>query len=146
MPYTEYDILLADDDADDCFIFQEVLTELGIKRKPVVINDGVATINYLKGAILLPDIIFLDINMPLKDGLTVLKELREEPTLVNIPVVMFSTTRHTSAVQNAYDLGASLYACKPGGFTKYIPLLGKILSLDVGGLLTRRSIDRFVVE
>ena len=146
MPYSDYTILLADDDPDDCLLFEEVLHELGIERKPIVVNNGEELINYLKDAVLLPDILFLDINMPLKDGIAALQEIKSDKTLKQLPVIMLSTTRHPGTVQVAYNLGASLYACKPNGYSQSINLIQKILSLDVTGLLAKRSMDRFLIE
>jgi CheY-like chemotaxis protein len=146
MPYSEYNILLADDDPDDCLLFSEVLQELGIQRKPTVVGNGEELINYLKDAILLPDILFLDINMPLKDGITALQEIKNDKTLRQLPVIMLSTTKHPGTVQVAYNMGANLYACKPNGYSQSVNLIQKILSLDVTGLLSHRSLDRFLIE
>jgi CheY-like chemotaxis protein len=146
MPYSSYAILLADDDPDDCQLFKEALGDLAIQQQPIIVHNGEQLIQYLKDAVLLPDLLFLDINMPFKDGLTALQEIKAEAHLKHIPVVMFSTTKDQGTVQKAYNAGASLYACKPNGYTALVNLLQKILSLDVTGLLAHRNMERFLIQ
>lgn len=146
MPYSKYFIMLADDDADDCLLFQQALGDLSIEQKPLTFDNGQALLDYLHEAIVLPDLLFLDINMPLKNGLEALKEIKSHKTLQHVPIVMFSTTRNPHTVQNAFGAGANLYACKPASYVQLVSLLQKILELEVGGLLSHRSMDRFLIE
>jgi CheY-like chemotaxis protein len=146
MPYSQYAILLADDDPDDCMLFTEALRDLSIRQQPVIIPDGQQLIDYLKDAVIIPDLVFLDINMPLKDGVAALKEIKAEKSLRHIPVVMLSTTKSPQTLQETYRSGASLYACKPTSYTSLVLLLQKILSLDASGLLAHRSLEQFVIE
>ena len=146
MPYCSYSILLAEDDPDDCQLFTEALSDLAIKQRPIIIHDGEQLVQYLRDTVILPDLLFLDINMPFKDGLTALQEIKAEEHLRHLPIVMFSTTKDLGTVQKAYQSGASLYACKPSGYTLLVNLLQRILSLDVTGLLAHRTPDRFVMK
>lgn len=146
MPYSRYYILLADDDPDDCMLFTEVLRDLSIEQQPVCVTNGQQLIDFLKEAIVLPDLLFLDINMPLKNGVAALKEIKEEVALRNIPVVILSTTKHPATVQETYRLGANLYVCKPTSYSALFSLVQGILAMDVTGLLQHPSPERFLLE
>jgi CheY-like chemotaxis protein len=146
MPYSKYYILLADDDPDDCMLFTEVLRDLSIEQQPVCVSNGQQLIDFLKESIVLPDLLFLDINMPLKNGVAALKEIKEVAIFRNIPVVMLSTTKHPATVQETYRLGANLYACKPTSYSALVSLVQRILAMDVTGLLRHRSLERFLLE
>jgi len=138
--------MLADDDPDDRLLFQQALEDLSIEQHPLTFPNGKDLIDYLHKAIVLPDLLFLDINMPLKNGLETLNEIKTDKTLQNVPIVMFSTTINPNFVQSAYLAGANLYAAKPSSYTQLVTLLRRILELDAGGLLIKRSMDRFLFE
>ena len=145
MPYTNYILLLAEDDPDDQLLFKQALEDLTIREQPIIVFNGQQLVDYLKEAMVLPDLLFLDINMPLKDGLTALQEIREMPRLAHLAVVVLSTTSDHDAVERSYELGASLYAVKPTGYELLVDLLRNILSLDVKGILKNRQRTRFLV-
>ncbi len=124
-------IYLADDDADDCILFEEALRELSVKTLLTVTNDGVELMNTLDEKVPPPPyVIFLDLNMPGKNGFDALKEIREIEKLKNIPVVIFSTTSNTDTVDRTFNLGANYYICKPANFSLLIKAIEKVLSLD----------------
>jgi two-component system, chemotaxis family, response regulator Rcp1 len=112
-------ILIADDDEDDVQLTRDCLYE---NRLPVDVNeveDGQCLMELLKnralsnGFIQLPQLILLDINMPRKDGLQALKEIKEDADLCKIPVVMFTTSVAPKDIERAYSLGANCYVTKP---------------------------------
>jgi len=146
MPYYQYLIILADDDPDDRLLFQQALVDLSIEQMPLTFSNGQALLDYLQNAIVLSDLLFLDINMPLKNGLETLVEIKASQALQHVPTVMFSTTVNPAFVESAYYSGANLFACKPSSYTQLVSLLQKILELDAVGLLAKRSIDRFIFE
>src|SRR5689334_8593873 len=85
MPFRHYNLLLAEDDPDDQLLFTDALKALSIVHSPVIVADGQVLMDYLAEAPRLPDLLFLDINMPLKDGLTALEEIKATPALAHLP-------------------------------------------------------------
>jgi CheY-like chemotaxis protein len=135
-------ILLADDDEDDCILFEDALKEICPERSNLTTtNDGFRLMQLLKSpAPHSPDIIFLDLNMPVKNGFQCLSEIRKNKDLKSIPVVIFSTTAQKEAIDKVYEGGASLYIRKPGSFSKLKHLIEKVLSMDwKGGLQTPKE-------
>jgi CheY-like chemotaxis protein len=111
-------ILLADDDEDDCLLFQDVLSDLPIKTNLTVAKNGQEVLQLLSASIEPPDIIFLDMNMPLLNGVECLKEIRRIPGLSTTPVIILSTSSHSVAVEDVFNHGADLYIRKPDTFKK----------------------------
>jgi two-component system, chemotaxis family, response regulator Rcp1 len=119
MQHQPFRILIADDDEEDVQLTKECLAD---NRHPVAVNeveDGQYLIDLLKnklpvnGGNQLPQLILLDINMPRKDGLQALKEIKEDLQLCKIPVVMFTTSVAPKDIERAYALGANCYVTKP---------------------------------
>ncbi|MBP4142496.1 response regulator [Flavobacterium sp. P4023] len=110
-------LLLADDDIDDRLFFEDAVEELFSSYKLATVNDGVELMELLaKDSEQLPDILFLDINMPRKTGCECLSEIKANETLKDIPVVIFSTSLDIEIVNKLYDNGAHYYIRKPGDF------------------------------
>lgn len=120
-----YNLLLADDDDDDCIFFKEALDELSLPVTLATVHDGVELMEYLDTAAgNLPDILFLDLNMPRKNGHECLSEIKEAELLKKLPVIIFSTSLDSKNVDLMYDMGATYYISKPGDFSK----LKKVIS------------------
>ena len=129
-------VILADDDKDDQEIFHEALTEANIPVNLTRVDNGQELMNHLKDPTEPnPDIIFLDINMPLKSGIEALTEIKTDETLKEIPIVMLSTSSHLRDVEDAFTAGANLYVQKPGSFSSLIILLKKVFMLKWAGAL-----------
>jgi len=112
-------ILLADDDHDDCMFFKKALEELDPSAKLEFVNDGDLLMIYLEKPLQeLPDVIFLDINMPRKNGIECLSELKKNEKLKNIPVVMFSTSNSWETINSLFKSGAQIYIHKPSDFSQ----------------------------
>lgn len=112
-----HNLLLADDDCDDCLFFQEALDELPLKSNLTTVNDGVELMSFLAGtASPLPIALFLDLNMPLKSGFECLSEIKLIEHLRQIPVIIFSTSFDMKVIDTLYENGASYYIRKPGEF------------------------------
>ena len=110
-------LLLADDDMDDRLFFQDAVEELRLAVDLVTVSDGVELMEFLnKGMGQLPDVLFLDLNMPRKSGFECLSEIKLSETLKSIPVVIFSTSFDTVVVDKLYNNGAHYYIRKPGDF------------------------------
>ena len=124
-------ILLADDDEDDRLLFKEAIDEIGIKTKLTMFNNGQELMEYLKlPEIVLPDLIFLDLNMPIKSGMQCLKEIRCNPALKDISVAIYSTSSSESDIEDTFVNGANIYLNKPNNFNKLQESIGKVLQIN----------------
>jgi CheY-like chemotaxis protein len=122
-------IFLADDDADDRMLFGEALKELTTLTKLTLSNDGLELMSNL--GTMVPDIVFLDLNMPRKNGFQCLEEIRNTPKLKDIPIIIFSTTANNDAVNKTYLLGANYYICKPNSFRLLVKAIETVLTLEM---------------
>jgi len=104
-------IILADDDPDDCFIFSTMSHELD-NVQTTCVNDCNTLLEYLKNNNP-PDLIFLDLNMPILSGQDCLKQIKENQEWKKIPVVVYSTASRHEIVDQCKQLGADLYIVKP---------------------------------
>jgi CheY-like chemotaxis protein len=109
-------LFLAEDDIDDSFLFQEALKELNDNVRLHVAVNGEDLLLQLDEKKQAADLIFLDLNMPVKNGFECLAELRNDERFKHVPVVVLSTTAHKESVQQAYHTGANLYVKKPSTF------------------------------
>ncbi|SEI60006.1 CheY chemotaxis protein or a CheY-like REC (receiver) domain [Dyadobacter koreensis] len=126
-------IFLADDDEDDCMLFEDALREVNASTELATANDGVELMNLLgKTVPPPPDVIFLDLNMPKKNGFECLAEIRNSQQYKNIPVVIFSTTGEEEAINKLYEQGANYFVRKPGSFPKLKSAIQRILAIDWG--------------
>jgi CheY-like chemotaxis protein len=124
-------ILLADDDEDDCVLFADVLEGLSTSPRLTTAKNGQHLMQILEERdSLLPDIIFLDVNMPLKNGIECLAEIRQDERLKMLPVIIFSTSAQKWAVDRAYELNANFFIRKPDTFMDLKNVIQKILSLN----------------
>ena len=121
-------VLLADDDQDDREIFFEALASLDSDVLYEGVEDGQEAINALANHTSLPNIIFLDINMPIMDGWDVLKKLKSESPYVDIPVIVYSTSSGQKEKKLAFDLGALCFITKPESMILIKSMLEIVLS------------------
>ncbi len=120
-------IILAEDDEDDKYIFADALKEIDDRIKVEYVTDGNKLMNLLQH--FLPDILFLDLDMPHKNGLECLVEIRNNPRLSHLPVVVFSSTTRPANIQTAYEMGAHLFLIKSSNFKDYKEALKTIMRL-----------------
>jgi CheY-like chemotaxis protein len=124
-------ILLADDDPDDRLLVWEAVREADVPGELHVVNDGEELLDYLRRrgkftsskTYPLPDLILLDLNMPRKDGRATLAEIKQDPSLRWIPVVVLTTSSACDDVRRAYDLGVCSYFTKPQSFEELVQLM-----------------------
>jgi CheY-like chemotaxis protein len=128
-------ILLADDDKDDRFLFREALSELPFHTQLETVHDGEQLMNYLhENQGHLPDVLFLDLNMPKKNGFECLTEIKTTDGLMELPVVMFSTSYPRDAhyesdiIKTLRSIGANEYLRKPAGFAELKQAIHSILA------------------
>lgn len=139
-------ILLAEDDLDDQMLFEEALGEVNEQVILFTVKDGVELLERLKQADELPDLLVLDLNMPLKDGFECLEEIRASPQLQIIPVVICSTSSDKRSLDLVYDLGANYYLCKPNSFSQLKEAIAQVLTLDFKDNVFRPSRANFVLN
>jgi CheY-like chemotaxis protein len=121
-------VLLADDDRDDHYFFREVLQDINTTFRFDVVDDGGELLLLLQHYV--PDILFLDLEMPVKNGLECLREIRENPSTKDLPVVVFSSTTRSVNIDTAYDIGADLFFIKPSTFSDLKSSLTALLALE----------------
>jgi CheY-like chemotaxis protein len=123
-------ILLADDDIDDRELFQEAMSETGFPLDVQLAEDGSRLIELLKAEKKLPDIIFLDLNMPNKNGKECLVEIRKNSYYNHIPIVIYSTSSSNRDIDETFENGANLYVRKPSSFNELLLITKNVLLLD----------------
>jgi CheY-like chemotaxis protein len=128
-------ILLADDDADDRMLVRDALADCGITSQLLAVEDGEALLAYLRrtgpysepGRAPRPGLILLDLNMPKKDGREALKEIRADPELASIPVVVLTTSTAPQDMERSYELGANSVVVKPVTYDGLVTLMRGIV-------------------
>ena len=124
-------IFLADDDADDCMLFEDALREVSESIALTTANDGAELIHLMKTTVPPPpDVIFLDLNMPKKNGFECLEYIRQTEQWKDIPIVVFSTTGQEEMVKKVYEQGANYFIRKPGSFPKLKQAIRQVLDID----------------
>jgi len=120
-------ILLAEDNPNDVELTIEALAQHNLANRVTVAHDGVEAMEYLRreGAFKDrepgdPAVVLLDIKMPRKDGLEVLREIRSDPALKKVPVVILTSSREEQDLITSYDLGVNAYVVKPVDFPHFI--------------------------
>ncbi|MBO0936612.1 response regulator [Fibrella sp. HMF5335] len=126
-------ILIADDDADDRLFMAEALRQNQFGSTVKFVEDGEELMNYLTCAngftvenAPRPSLILLDLNMPRKDGFEALKEIKTNPHLCRLPVVVLSTSSAKEDVKRAYGLGGNSFITKPHNFSRLTELMGSL--------------------
>jgi CheY-like chemotaxis protein len=108
-------IILAEDDPDDSMLFLQALRDLKIQSDVEVFEDGVKFVSNINDQ-KIPDIIFLDMNMPMKNGLECLVCIRSRSDLSKTPVIIYSTSQNKKEIKLCYEKGANYYVVKPFTF------------------------------
>ena len=126
-------ILLAEDDEGHAYLIQQNLQEAGVANRIVHVPNGQAALDYVhcRGAYAarVPDgplLVLLDINMPLADGVEVLRQLKADPHTNQLPVIMLTTTDDPREVQRCYDLGCSSYVTKPVDYDRFVEAIRRL--------------------
>jgi len=109
-------ILLAEDDEDDILFFREAINSLDLNCELMVVTNGESAVSYFTENSVLPDFIFLDINMPRMNGIEALKAIKSVHPSNDVHVVMLSTSMSEPMVEQSYRFGASIYIQKPTSF------------------------------
>ena len=125
------EVLLVEDDEGDVLMTREALDEGKVLNRLNVVGDGVEAIDYLRGekgyeGATRPDLILLDLNLPKRDGRQVLADVKGDPDLRRIPIVVLTTSEAEEDVLRSYDLHANAYVTKPVDFDRFVEVIRQI--------------------
>lgn len=125
------EVLLIEDDPGDVLMTREAFEHNKLTNHLSVVNDGVTAMAYLRkqgeyAAVTTPDLILLDLNLPRMDGREVLAELKSDPVLRSIPVVVLTTSEAEDDVKRSYSLHANAFVTKPVDFDRFIEVVRQI--------------------
>ncbi len=124
-------VLLADDDPDDQLLFREAFEGIKIKTQVDTVKNGLELMDFLqKDDAILPHLLFLDLNMPMKSGMDCLQEIRKNPALKDIAVVIYSTSSTDRDIEESFVKGANVYLQKPNDFSSLKKALGEVITIN----------------
>jgi DNA-binding response OmpR family regulator len=121
-------VLIAEDDDDDFQIFSSAISDLSFEILLSRVEDGKVLIQFLDNTI--PDILFLDILLPYKDGRACIREIRANKKFDELPIIAYSSIKHVETTEFFYREGANLFVIKPSSFKELKDVLQKILSIE----------------
>ena len=140
-------ILLADDDEDDRMFFTDAFKEVKIKTKVDIVKDGQELMNFLNHPQNdLPDVLFLDLNMPRKSGMECLAEIKEDDRLKNIAIVIYSTSASETDIEETFVKGANVYLQKPSDFGVLKKLLSEVIIINWQYQTSGLNRDNFILS
>jgi CheY-like chemotaxis protein len=119
-------VLLVEDDPGDVVLIQEAFEHNKVRNKLHIAGDGVEAMEFLRADGERPDLILLDLNLPRKDGREVLAEVKSDPALRSIPIVVLTTSKAEEDILRSYDLHANAYVTKPVDFNRFIEVVRQI--------------------
>ena len=123
-------LFLAEDDVEDIEFFTNIISDISPDIKISVANNGIQLMGFLENSKQLPDLIFLDLNMPLKNGIECLQEIKNTAIWKRIKTVILSTSFNPEQKKELYKLGADLCLQKPNSFSTFKDMLFKCLQMD----------------
>ena len=142
-------LVLADDDKDDCLFFKDALDELPIKADLTTVHDGEQLMKLLIEKEFIPPpphVLFLDLNMPRKNGFEVLAELKLDERLKHLPVIIFSTSYEEDVANLLYKKGAHYYIRKPAEFAQLKKVIYQALLLATEDNSAQPPKENFVLK
>jgi two-component system response regulator len=124
-------VLLVEDDEGDVVMTREALDEGRVHNRLHVVGDGVEALSFLRRTdghedAPRPDLILLDLNLPRRDGRSVLEDIKADPDLRRIPVIVLSTSEADDDIVQSYDLHANAYVTKPVDFDEFVSVIRRI--------------------
>jgi CheY-like chemotaxis protein len=119
-------VLLVEDDPGDVVLIEEAFEHNKVRNTLTIVGDGVEAMEHLRSGASRPDLVLLDLNLPRKDGREVLAEIKGDPDLRSIPVVVLTTSKAEEDILRSYDLHANAYVTKPVDFNRFIEVVRQI--------------------
>jgi CheY-like chemotaxis protein len=124
-------ILLAEDDHDDRIFFKDAISNSKVKTIVTTVNDGHELMEYLtQSEVTLPGLIFLDLNMPKKNGIECLAEIRAHARLKDLSIAIYSTSASEADIEETFVKGANVYIKKPNNFDDLKKVLGEVININ----------------
>ncbi|KGO87703.1 response regulator [Flavobacterium suncheonense] len=124
-------IILADDDEDDRLFFTDAFSEMKINTKVDTFKDGVELMNYLNDSeSILPNVLFLDLNMPKKNGIECLHEIKQNDRFKDIAIAIYSTSSSEEDIEETFVCGANIYIKKPSDFNTLKKVLSDVVTIN----------------
>lgn len=124
-------VLLADDDEDDRLFFKDAFEELKIQTKVKFVHDGMQLMDYLlHPETILPNILFLDLNMPKMSGHECLSEIKKNDNLKDLIVAIYSTSSSEEDIEDTFVKGANIYIKKPNDFNSLKKIISEVITLN----------------
>ena len=136
-------VILADDDEDDRWLFLQVVSEISSTMKLSFAKDGTELLSFLKTHS--PDLVFIDLNMPLLNGVECIREIRAAQPKSELPIIVYSTSSSEKNIEECYDEGANHYIVKPYSVDKISQALTKVLNMDWNKSVPQ-SRDQFLIR
>jgi CheY-like chemotaxis protein len=131
MTYQAVNVLLADDDEDDRLFFRHAFEEIKIKTIVQTVKDGLELMNLLaQPDVVLPHVLFLDLNMPRKTGLDCLNEIKKMPHLKDVAIAIYSTSSSEEDIEETFIRGANVYIKKPSDFNALKRVLSEVITIN----------------
>lgn len=124
-------LLMAEDDSEDQMLVRKAFAQAHLANDLTIVNDGEELLDYLRRQppyeqAPRPDLLLLDLNMPRKDGREALREIKSDPLLRTIPVIVLTTSAADEDILRSYDLGVNSYVEKPVTFPKLVDLVTEL--------------------
>lgn len=139
-------VLLADDDTDDCRFFELALNELTLNTELTIVHNGEQLMSYLTDeSNKIPDVLFLDLNMPRKNGFECLLEIKLNKKIGNIPIIVYSTSLEQERVNELRENGAQYFIRKPNEFADFKKIIQKSLLLIEKKNITETPQENFLL-
>lgn len=123
-------VFFADDNEEDQLFIQEVVRELPYVVHLTIAKNGAQTMDTLNQLTKLPDLLFLNVNIAIKNGLECLQEIKRSEKLKSLPVIIFSSSSYPSVINEAYEAGAHLYIRKPSDLSNFKKIMEHVLSIN----------------
>ncbi len=124
-------VLLADDDEDDRLFFKDAFEEIKIQTKVKFVHDGMQLMEYLlHPETILPNILFLDLNMPKMSGHECLSEIKKNDSLKDLIVAIYSTSSSEEDIEDTFIKGANIYIKKPNDFNSLKKIISEVITLN----------------
>lgn len=140
-------IILADDDEDDRMLFTDAFDEIKIATKVQAFKDGAELMNHFNNEdCVLPEILFLDLNMPKKNGIECLKELKANPRFENMAIAIYSTSSSEEHIEETFVSGANIYIKKPNDFNTLKKVLQDVVTMNWQYFTSGMNLENFLLK
>lgn len=140
------EILLVDDNDDDVFLTREAFSAASLKVNLQRVDNGIKCLQYLRKQapyedVVMPDLILLDMHMPVMDGYEVMSEIVKDEKLQHLPVVVLTTSYEAADIKKMYGLRCSSYITKPVNFESFVTAIGQLAGYWLTVVVVPASVD-----